>query len=226
MYCAKCGAAMASGVSFCGKCGNPTVAGYALGQVNPIGFSPQPVNQSLAIGSPLAGFGGEKSGGIVQTTNRAIKSKVIIASITAAIVIAGILLYNMLLVTHPHDIVEKFFNAINEKDLHTAITCLDPQYEKLYNVSDKILGNAFGFGLKDVSDLLPFIFNLQNAQNNGSSDRLIELEKVVSETIAGDSAEVIVQVSEKDGNGNRIDGATGKINLKKFNEGWRIVGME
>lgn len=230
MYCENCGAAMAPGRNFCGKCGNSISNNNILGQADSIRFSPQPARQgfqqNLAASTSIPGFTGDVSRGVVQTATSAIMGRVIIAAVSAAIIIAGIILYNMFFVTHPHDVVEKFFNAINEKDLNTAISCLDPQYEKLYNVSDKILGNVFGVGLKDVSDLLPFIYNFQQAQSGDDTDRFIELEKTVSETITNNTAVVVVQVSEKDEDGNRIDGGTGEINLKKFNEGWRIVSME
>lgn len=225
MYCAKCGSRIQPEASFCGTCGG-AVVGNLPGQGNNSNYSPQALSQNAAPGLEISRLAGDASRGAAQLASTAIQGKVITASITAAIVIAGIILYNMFFVTHPRDIVEKFFNAINEKDMNTVITCLDPQYEKLYNVSDKILGNVLGVGIKDVADLFPFLLEFQKAQNNDNSEIVIELEEIVSETISGNEAEVIVRVSEQDENGTELESGTGKISLKKFNEGWRIVDME
>lgn len=147
----------------------------------------------------------------------------IVAILVAAVL--GFFTYNTFFVERPHDVVEKFFQALNEKDINTCMETVDPKYEKLYNVSSKVVGKLFGITLRDMADLFPFVVEFAKIEGD-FEDRFFEIMDIVSEDIRGKTATVTVIIDIKDEKGRRIDGAKGYVYLRKFNAGWRIVDMK
>jgi limonene-1,2-epoxide hydrolase len=218
IFCPNCGTVLDAGSKFCGSCGGEL-------NINIPDTANKVQSGAAATAQNAASYAG--LGVAAQTAGMAVQSKVIATTITVSIVIAGIILYNMFFAAKPIDTVEKFFKAFNEKDFNTAITCMDPKYEKLYKATDNIVSSlAFGIRMSDIMDLVPFAFQFQGEANNDQTDFEFSIKKVLSQDINGDNAVItaIFEVENTDRSGRKsIDSGEDKIYLKKFNEGWRIV---
>jgi carbon monoxide dehydrogenase subunit G len=165
----------------------------------------------------------------VQGAKAGIQAKIMATVITVAIVAAGGILFNMFFVEKPIDVVDKLINAINEKDINTAMSCMDPAEEKLYKAGSSILSGFIGVNLTDVADLLPGLFKYMQSSGDMKADLKLEVTDVVSQEISGDDATVVVRVKalSTDENGRASDDAgEAKFWLHKFNAGWRITKLE
>ncbi len=133
----------------------------------------------------------------------------------------------MFFVVKPVDVVEKFIRAVNEKDINTAVTCLDPKYEKAYNSTNNILGAFIGVSIKDVADLLPMFFDFAKSKDSSVQDLYIKLVRVVSEETTDNTAKIAVALEASDGPKGRLLGSGINVfYLSKFNSGWRIVDIK
>lgn len=225
MFCPYCGTELPAGARFCSGCG--TRAAFNSGPGNGASMLSQPtINDARFLASGVNQAAGAAGMVVAQAAGGAVRAKFTAVALTAAIVTAGIILYNMFFVTKPHDVVYKFFNALNEKDFNTAITCLDPKYEKMYNATSNILQSFIGISLKDVADLFPALFEFAQYESGDTSDVRFEVKDIVSEEISGDKATVVVNLEVKDETGKVVDGGNGAIYLQQFNDGWRIIDME
>lgn len=205
MYCPACGFSNQPTASFCGKCGNQL-----------------PVDNS----SPQASANPNSAPVVAatQTTGIAISRKIMMIIIVVAIICAGIFLYKVLAGEKPIDTVNKFIQAINEKDINTAMSCMDPKSEKVYKASSKILSGVIGFELTDLAALFPGLLQISGCP----VDLQMNITEVVSQDITGNDATVVVRIRalETDGDGNQsVDGGLSKFQLHKFNEGWRITSF-
>lgn len=223
MFCGKCGASNNPGTRFCGQCGHPLPA--VPGQVN---------SSPGAVGNPISSIPGAPmmaqsvAAGAGQVARTAVNAKILGVVITAAIVTAGIILYNMFFVQKPMDIVEKFIAAINEKDMNTAISCLDPAVEKAYKAGSSILSNFIGgVEITDLVDLGPALMEMMHA-NGDATDLQMEVEKVSEQTSGNDSIIVVkIKAIETNSEGaQNTEEGNSTFKLHKYNDGWRISDFE
>lgn len=223
MFCGKCGASNTPGTRFCGQCGHPLpdVAGQAAPSPGVVG------NQIPSMaGTPM--IAQSVASGAGQVARSAVNAKILGVVITAAIVTAGIILYNMFFVQKPMDVIEKFVQSINEKDINTAVTCFNPAYEKTYNATSNLLSGFIGFNLTDLADLCPGIVEFAHASGD-ATDLQMEVGEVLSQQTSG-SDEIIrvnIKVTETDSNGNQTtNDVPTTFTMHKYNQGWRISNME
>lgn len=142
------------------------------------------------------------------------------------IIAAGYFLYNTFIVEKPEDVVNKFIQAFNERDLNTAVTCFDPKYERAYNLTNKILNSVVGFNISDFSDALPFMLEYVKAEDENYTDIYLDITDIVSKQINGDKATILASIKATNEYGKVIDGGNSYFYLKKFNAGWRIIDMK
>ncbi|MDD3894534.1 MAG: hypothetical protein PHU36_05880 [Syntrophomonadaceae bacterium] len=223
MYCTKCGSPIISGAIFCNVCGNK-IESEVFSQANLVNTSPAGQvlpNASAAVmatATPIAA-------GAAKTVSTAVSAKIITAIIISAMIGAGIFLYNMFFVVEPVDIVNKFVQAINEKDVNAAISCMDPTTEKTYTAASSILSGVIGVEITDVMDLLPGLLEMSGSP----VDLQMEITDVVSQFISGNDATVVVNIKAlaTDENGIQTpEGGQSSFRLHKFNDGWRITSFE
>lgn len=129
----------------------------------------------------------------------------------------------------PTGITQKFVRAVDEKDLNTAMSCLDPKYDMAYQGSSNIFGDIVGVELSDLADLFPALFSISGSVTGDKTDYSMKIVNIASENMQGESATVValVDVSEADAAGklsSSRENAT--FHLKKFNDGWRIVDVK
>lgn len=149
-------------------------------------------------------------------------------------------IYCTFFVTTPSDVVEKFFNSIDNADLNSAITCVDPKYEKAFNAASTLLNPILGFSGKDAADLMPALFGSDPSfKPNGNSRYNVE---IISSKIEGQKMNEFLNKVSKYGPGKEVGNLLGEtafvtakyndktgdrieriIKLKKFDEGWRII---
>lgn len=222
MFCPTCGNSLASGARFCGKCGQPTVGGD-----NPLNAVQQEKNLAPNIPAMAnAAHGAEAAAG--HTVHNVKNAKIIGVVITLAIVAAGVILFNMFFLVKPSDTVEKFIQAINEKDVDTAMSCMDPAYEKTYQAGSSLLSGLLGVEISDLAELIPGMVEIMHASGD-STDLKMEVIGIVSEDVSGNDAIVIVKIrgTSTDSSGHeKTEEGNSTFKLQKFNDGWRIVEFE
>lgn len=140
--------------------------------------------------------------------------------IVTALVIAGVILYNMFFVVKPVDIVYKFVDANNEQDFKTMASCLEPKYEKALNATSNIFGAIVGVTLYDITDLLPVM-----GEYTETGQGQLVISKIISEKVSGDRAEIQITLTGQ-GQGEIIKTGECTFYLKKFDEGWRILDIK
>ncbi|NPV26075.1 MAG: zinc-ribbon domain-containing protein [Firmicutes bacterium] len=228
MFCVKCGHQLPDGANFCVNCGAPSVANQAAKQIlNTASQVAASVSPSSSVMMGVNEVARATGVGAAQVAGTVAKTKILTTSIVVAIVIAGIILYNMFFVVKPIDVVEKFIKAINEKDINTAVSCFDPKYEKAYTATSNILGTFIGVSIKDVADLFPMLFDFAKSKDPSVQDLYIKVVRVVSEETTDNTAKVVVALEASDGpKGKLLDSGTSVFYLSKFNSGWRIVDIK
>jgi len=202
MYCKKCGCKLEEGSTLCPNCKN---------------IQPQARNVQKIINNTITNTGNGR------------KSKFNGVTTFIAIISAGFIIYFMFFAPRPVNTVKKFINALNNKDMNTLITCMDPKYEKLYNGAGNIFSKFIGgINVKDVMDMFPAIYDLSK-QGGNSADIHVEIKSVVSQQINGDNAVIVVNIYGKntDESGIINEGpGQAAFYLTKFSEGWRIVDIK
>lgn|GEM_PF-2667142 len=237
MFCPKCGSELTVGANFCGGCGAPVSplpnilnsAGQQV-QNSATQIDSNAVNATGAFGAGVTQLAGTAATGAAQVAGAAVKGKLIAASITTAIVVAGIILYNMFFVTKPLDIVNQFINAVNEKDLNAAVSCFDPKYEKAYKATSGILSNFIGgVEITDIADLFPLLYELAGESSGDKTDLMLNIKGVTSQEVNEETAVITLQLEAQATNsGGQVttEEGPGTFYLKKFNVGWRIVEIK
>lgn len=147
-------------------------------------------------------------------------------ALAACIIILSCFLYKMFISDKPVNVVEKFITAMNDSDVNEAVTYLDPKYERLYKASSKLISNILGMpNISDIAEVLPGFMELSGGKENSE----IIIEKVLSQTIEGNSAtvNVLLKFKEKDNNGNtKFKTDAGTFILKKINGKWKIENIQ
>lgn len=187
MFCRKCGANVQEGEKFCSVCG--TAAGISGSVSSETGTQPQYSGAYSYQASPVR----PSSSG----PNMGRKNLIIIAAVALLVIVGVFLMVKALSPEKPSDVVKKFANSINKKDVGTMLSCVSPE-----KVSE--------FDADALSGLM-------------SNNVNINITQVVSEVINGDDAFVIAQafILGEDNNG----GGQVKFALKKIGGSWKIDDM-
>lgn len=159
-----------------------------------------------------------------KNDNRGRGKKVRIILIILVILVCAYIYFEYI-VEKPHDVVYKLINCINEKDITASLEYIDPKYKRLYNTANTILGKISDFNLGDLSNILPFVFEMGYAEG-AIDDVRFHIVKINNERITGDTAVVEALIETRDRYGERIDGGLSYFYLQKFNVGWRVVDMK
>lgn len=231
MFCGQCGQTVDAADLFCQNCGNPRGArGDASGQNAVPGQEAVP---ATAGGAPVAGgaMGAAAVQGTVQAAGGAFRVIMLLVVLAVAVTaVAGGVYYFVLNEPGPADTVEKFIDAVNEKDLNTAMECVDPMYEKAYKGASGIIGGLVGVEVVDLADMFPALFAFSSELTGDKTDYAMEVVRVESENVSGDTAEVVVVIaaSRTDSAGRQVENLEERslFYLEKFSEGWRIVDIE
>lgn len=201
MYCTNCGAKLENEARFCSSCG--TAVGDAV----------EPV--TLRANGSNVFEGAIKAG----------KKKPVYA-IIAVVALFVIIVVIASLRSEPADTVYAFVDAVNNKDLKTAIEYLDPATAGLIKVGVAFLAGTMEMQPGDVLEAVPGLFAL--ARGLGSkADFHIEVNRIISQEITGDSATVkaeFTMITTDDEGNSKIETGIGTIYLKKFGDEWRIMG--
>ena len=212
MYCKNCGTKLAEGSVFCPGCGHVVGA-------EPVSRGAQAASQTFQASVQTAG----------STIVAAKKTKIVIAAVIVGIVAVTLIIYNVFFVERPINTVKKFISALNDKDVNTAVTCMDPKYEKLYSATSNILSKfTGGVNIKDIADLFPAICSLSKEEGN-TADAHMDIKNVVSTKINGDKAVIVVNlnIEETDDNGAASEESVrASFYLAKFSQGWRITDIK
>ncbi|MGE5472855.1 MAG: hypothetical protein ACM3UU_01400 [Ignavibacteriales bacterium] len=175
---------------------------------------------------------------------KALKNIVITFTVTTAVYITGYSLINnytfidsakqinnyfMNAITlkeeNPLDVIKAFIEAINQNDINTATTYMDPKYEKAYNAASNISGTFFRVSLKDANDLLPVI----NDMNPEGGRMVWKIEKVISEKVGKNDAQYEIKFSYMFSTGKLKPSKREKTNLIRMHrfpkEGWRMLDL-
>jgi len=135
----------------------------------------------------------------------------------------------------PIDTVRTFIESVNNKDIDTTFSCLDPKFQILYNLANKFVNNIMGVNISDFLNLVPFMsFVNQYFPELGDDSELpnwikLEILDVIDQSTYENDATVKlrIRVSEVDfTTGEVLDSGVAVMNfvLKYFpNNGWKIV---
>lgn len=149
-------------------------------------------------------------------------------ALVIALAAAGFLVFNTFLAEKPAKTVYKFIEAINNKDINTAMECMDPKDEKLYYAASKIAGEFLGVNPTDIADLLPGTIELLQDSGEMKADLQMEITDIVSQEVNGDYATVVTHIkgisTDENGQVTRDEGQA-TFKLQKFDVGWRIVNF-
>lgn len=132
MYCVKCGRKNSDGSIFCVGCG-------------------QKIGSEVINDSSVKG---EVARDIITTGTRAGKKAIskgkkigIISGIIASIAVIGLAFANYYftyLVDTPIDVVQKFTEAANKRDVKAIVSCMDPTFQKQFEATASIAGGILG----------------------------------------------------------------------------------
>lgn len=226
MFCTNCGFKNQQGDRFCKGCGKPiggfTETNAEVGSMN---------RDGAPMGAPIPAY---SSSTFVPNTQSSIaypkhkkNVKAVWISIFTAVglAIAGYMLYFLLLAPKPMDIVNKFVGALSNKDIKTAVSCLDPKYEKLYKGLNGILSNVTGMSIDDVVQALPALSQF----SGGKTDFNVYITDIVSQNTDGNSATVRVRLEMKNpamqGQSDIAPAELTFILNRSLFDGWRITSF-
>lgn len=128
----------------------------------------------------------------------------------------------------PEATVRRFIQAFNDKDLNNLLACVDPQQERMFRASFRLVDRFTG-GLLPLEDLLELVPGLyQVFQGRLSSDFRLRDIRVYKAKISGDEAEVTVLLtaSMQSGRVQKDERQQLRFILRQFDEGWRIVSVQ
>jgi hypothetical protein len=127
----------------------------------------------------------------------------------------------------PESIVERFLQAVNDKDFDAVLACVAPQQERMFHATFRIVEKITGgkLPLDDLLQLLPGLYQI--FQDRLPDDFSVRDVRVYRAKLEGGEAEVPVILTAV----TRHSGVSGKakqtvsFHLRQFEEGWRIVGV-
>jgi len=124
--------------------------------------------------------------------------------------------------------VRHFLRAFNDKDLNVLLTCVDPKQERMFRASFRLI-EKFTRGRLPVEDLLELVPGIyQMLQSHASEDINFRDVHVGKGRISGEDAEVPVSltVSARSRGLENTQQQDLRFALRRFDEGWRIIGIQ
>ena len=131
-------------------------------------------------------------------------------------------------VPRPEVTVRSFVRAFNEKDFNVLLTCIDPKQERLFRASFRLVEKFTGGRLPvdEVLELIPGMY--QMLQSQMPEDLNFEDARFGGSRVHGGEAVVPVSlmVVAKSRGVNETHPQELAFLLHRFDEGWRIVGIQ
>lgn len=128
----------------------------------------------------------------------------------------------------PHEVVERFVESYNQKDINGCISCLDPMVEKAYGATSRIASVFIGVEFTDVFDLMPALIPAMQAHTGDPSDVRLS-GRHLSTTVKGDRAIAIFEMTTIAIDNTGTATSTTEIlhfPLKEYDGEWRISIIE
>ena len=128
----------------------------------------------------------------------------------------------------PETTVKHFLKAFNEKDVNVLLTCVDPKQERMFRASFRLIERLTG-GRLPVEDLLELVPGMyQMFQSQVSEDVKFLDVHVGRGRVSGEDAEVPVSLTVLARSRGLENSQQQELRfaLRRFHEGWRIVGIE
>jgi hypothetical protein len=128
----------------------------------------------------------------------------------------------------PEATVKHFLQAFNDKDLNTLLTCVDPKQERMFRASLRLIEKLTG-GRLPVEDLLELVPGMyQMLQSQVSEDVNFSDVRVGRGRVSGEDSEVPVSLTvlTRSRGLQKIQQQELRFVLRRFDEGWRIVGVQ
>jgi len=216
-FCTGCGNSVSDTDQFCRSCGAPQGASLPGRQSAPAQPGPTPA----AVPSAAASVG--------QVAARAAVPAAMywaIAAVVVAAAVGGIAGYPAWQRHEAAAVAERFINAVDQKDMNTALSCMDPMVEKQYKSVGNITQGLLGVSLSDVANLVPLLFSGMQEITGDQTNYHMRVVQVVSDEVSGDSATVVLRVEMTNVDQNGATQTTTQnlsAKLRHFDVGWRIV---
>lgn len=127
----------------------------------------------------------------------------------------------------PEPVVERFIQTVNDKDVNNLLSCVDPRQERMLRASFRLVENFTGGALpvEDLLELLPGLYQL--LRNDLRADVTLQDIQVFRAIVNGDESEVPVMLtaSARSARDQTNEQLRLRFKLRRFEEGWRIVGI-
>jgi hypothetical protein len=128
----------------------------------------------------------------------------------------------------PEPVVERFLQALNDKDLNVMLGCIDPRQERMFRASFRLVEKFTGGKLpvEDLLDLLPGLYQI--FQDKLATDFSFRNVQVYRAKANGGNIDVPVILTASTRNGSTQQDQVQRVRfvLHQFEEGWRIVGIQ
>lgn len=224
-YCPSCGQPISIGAQFCKSCGEPTRQRPTADPQSGAGAS------SAASGSVTHATAATMATavGVGEAAARSASRTVSMALVAALVVSVVGVAYGAYVAYQRNQVVrtvETFITAVDQKDINTLVSCLDPTVERTYKAVGNITAGLVKVNPYDVAELLPALFAGLEAADVGAPEMHMKLLEVKSVEVSGDSAAVVfsVETTTVDESGERtVSTEDLQARLRRFDVGWRIV---
>ena len=128
----------------------------------------------------------------------------------------------------PENTVGRFFRSMNDKDVNSLLRCIDPRQERMYRASFRMI-ERFSRGRIPVEDMLELVPGLyQLFQEQITEDFKFRDLRIGSARLSGGDATVpaTVTVVTKTRGSGQAQSQNIIFTLRRFDEGWRIIGIK
>jgi hypothetical protein len=126
----------------------------------------------------------------------------------------------------PDRTVRRFFRALNEKDVHQMLTCVDPRQERLLRATFRMVEKVTGLPVDDILEMIPGLH--QAFGDHIREDFRFTNVRIRSRDVSGNSARVTVSVKSSYRSRGLVTTRHEHFEfaLEEFEEaGWRIVSV-
>ncbi len=128
----------------------------------------------------------------------------------------------------PEPVVERFLQALNEKDVNTMLTCIDPKQERMFRASFRLAEKLTGgkLPMEDLLELIPGLYQI--FQDRIGADFNYRNVQVYRAKANGGDAEVPVMLTASTRKGALQNDQVQRVRfvMRQFDDGWRIVGIQ
>ena len=126
----------------------------------------------------------------------------------------------------PDRTVRRLIAALNDRDVHRVLACIDPREERMLNASFRLVEKATGIPLNDIFELVPAIHQLRGGGLH--DDVRFTRVRILRRTITGNTAHLVVGLTSMSRAGGAESTHDQQVDfvLENFEDGgWRVVGV-